>query len=227
MSIIVFSRSVNHRLIAVARSATALRQVALGCALARPATAHRLIALGRFSSTSASLPPRSSSPIRAAMQEAARDLKFDQHQEVALDHFESLRNSLTSSDDVRKSIRGLYVYGGTGCGKTLMMNSFHSSLESGVKSQNIHFSTFLAGVNRRLHDYQTDREKKIKEGTLKRFLPKIHEDIGGTADSSTESSVSFFGIKIVLNSGDGFYKSFDKVRELSASTSTCRPFFFF
>ena len=111
-----------------------------------------------------------------------------------------------------KKPKGFYLFGGVGCGKTFMMDLFYDSAPT-VKKKRMHFSSFMLEIHDRMAKKQKQREEQLNSGFLSRVLPKIHDDIGGTADSSTERSISLFGTKIVLSSGVGEYGAVDMENE--------------
>jgi predicted ATPase len=126
-----------------------------------------------------------------------------------------VNSPLTSSASKRRAnLSGAYLYGGVGCGKTMMMDLFYESAPTSRK-QRMHFSSFMALVHKRMSAKQKEREEKINSGLLTRFLPKIHDDIGGTAGGagSGERTIKLFGTTIVLSSGVGDYGAFDKDTE--------------
>ena len=93
-----------------------------------------------------------------------------------------------------------------------MMDLFYDSAPT-VKKKRMHFSSFMLEIHERMAEKQKQREEQLNSGFLSRVLPKIHDDIGGTADSSTERSISLFGTKIVLSSGVGEYGAVDMDNE--------------
>jgi predicted ATPase len=52
-----------------------------------------------------------------------------------------------------KMQNGLYMYGGTGCGKSMLMDAFYeASIERGIKnSRRVHFHSFMLEIHQRLH----------------------------------------------------------------------------
>jgi len=52
-------------------------------------------------------------------------------------------------------IRGIYMYGGVGCGKTMMMDMFFESLPSNIPKVRKHFHTFMLEVHQKLHKLRT------------------------------------------------------------------------
>ena len=111
--------------------------------------------------------------------------------------------STSSSSYRKKNLSGVYLHGGVGSGKTFVMDMFYATAPTTAKKR-MHFTAFMALIHGRMAEQQQLRKSKIDSGLLQRFLPKIHDDIGGTAGgTATERSFSFFGAKIVLSSGAG------------------------
>ena len=50
--------------------------------------------------------------------------------------------------------RGLYVYGGVGCGKTMVMDQFYDNVDSKAKLRT-HFHDFMLDVHERIHEYKS------------------------------------------------------------------------
>jgi protein AFG1 len=68
--------------------------------------------------------------------------------------------------------RGLYLYGDVGSGKTMLMDLFHDTLPSSVKSKTrIHFHNFMQDVHRRLH------KMKMEHGIDIDAVPFVAADI--------------------------------------------------
>ncbi|GMH63891.1 hypothetical protein TrST_g9274 [Triparma strigata] len=136
--------------------------------------------------------------------------KRDAFQQNAIDSLSDLQRSLASLNV--KQAKGVYMHGGVGSGKTFVMDLFYDTAPT-VKKRRMHFTSFMLEMHKRMAAKQKEREAQISGGFLKRILPKIHDDIGGTADSSTERSFSLFGTKIVLSSGNGEYNAVDEDNE--------------
>ena len=105
------------------------------------------------------------------------------------------------------------MHGGVGSGKTFLMDLFYDNMNyksvNNVTKSRKHFSTFMLDIHNRMSIKQKERKNDINKGWLKRVLPKIHDDIGGIADSSQQKTINFFGIKMVLSAGSGSYNAFD------------------
>ncbi|AAZ12754.1 ATPase, putative [Trypanosoma equiperdum] len=48
-------------------------------------------------------------------------------------------------------VKGLYVYGGVGCGKTMLMDLLYENAPSTIKKHRVHFHHFMLDVQRTLH----------------------------------------------------------------------------
>ena len=70
----------------------------------------------------------------------------------------------------RVQIRGLYLWGGVGRGKTLLMDMFYQSLPDHIESRRTHFHSFMNQIHAAL------RQKKNVENPLR----EIAEDIAAT-----------------------------------------------
>lgn len=49
------------------------------------------------------------------------------------------------------AIEGLYMWGGTGCGKTMLMDMFLACVPTEARARRVHFHAFMQDVNARLH----------------------------------------------------------------------------
>lgn len=98
----------------------------------------------------------------------AGEIEADPAQRALLGHFERLEGQLSEHRLARKSsalgwlfgrreraapIRGLYIYGEVGRGKTMMMDLFFEA--SAIKrKRRVHFHEFMADVHERVHGYR-------------------------------------------------------------------------
>ena len=58
----------------------------------------------------------------------------------------------SAKDEASKSqVKGVYLHGGVGCGKTWCMDLFYDSLPSGEK-QKVHFHAFMLSIHKQLHE---------------------------------------------------------------------------
>jgi cell division protein ZapE len=110
----------------------------------------------------------------AAYQHRIRhhDLQADPAQEKALAALERLYDQLAASQGSRASllgsllswsapppqpVRGVYLWGGVGRGKSLLMDLFAASLPRAIRHRRVHFHAFMIGVHDWLHRHRGDR----------------------------------------------------------------------
>lgn len=69
----------------------------------------------------------------------------------------------------RRQSKGLYLYGSVGCGKTMAMDLFYSSMQSaGLRVERRHFHDFLNETHRQLHRLKQSRSGISAGGRLKK-----------------------------------------------------------
>ena len=52
----------------------------------------------------------------------------------------------------QNNIKGLYLHGGVGCGKTFCMNLFYDSLPQSISKQKVHFHSFMLNVHKQVSE---------------------------------------------------------------------------
>ena len=100
-------------------------------------------------------------PDPAQERAVARLEDLRRHLQVAARHERGILARLRtrfSGEPARTAVRGLYLWGGVGRGKTFLMDLFHASLD--VPSQRSHFHRFMHDVHDRLRDL---RELEIED----------------------------------------------------------------
>ncbi|MGO3346746.1 MAG: cell division protein ZapE [Marinomonas sp.] len=79
-----------------------------------------------------------------------KDVHFDEYQQAALLALERVYLDLISSTGQTKSVKGVYMWGDVGRGKTFLMDLFYSCLPEGVGLR-LHFHHFMARLHRELN----------------------------------------------------------------------------
>ena len=114
---------------------------------------------------------------------AAGKIEADPGQAVLVDQLAALERRLGEHRLARKSfslgwlfgrreqsgppLKGLYIYGEVGRGKTMLMDLFFES-SAVVRKRRVHFHEFMADVHERVHVYR----QEIKNGALPDQDPK-------------------------------------------------------
>jgi len=82
----------------------------------------------------------------------------------------------SESDAKRKlsDIKGLYLYGGVGCGKSFLMDLFYAEV-AGVRKKRVHFNAFMLSVHQGIHKYK--RQDRTTDG-----ISQVMEDLAREAD---------------------------------------------
>ena len=98
------------------------------------------------------------------------EISPDPSQEDALKHFDQIQTALLAPDkrswmdrlkNRRDTVRGLYLWGGVGTGKTLLMDMFYESLPKGM-AKRVHFHRFMQSIHEQKHGLR-DQQYPLKE----------------------------------------------------------------
>ncbi len=89
----------------------------------------------------------------------AGELKPDPAQEAVLPHFDRIAEGLTAPPVKRgffrraefEQVQGLYLWGGVGRGKSMLMDLFVDSLED-IPSRRVHFHAFMQEIHAHMHE---------------------------------------------------------------------------
>lgn len=90
----------------------------------------------------------------------------DPAQARAVEHLEACWQALQSG---ARGVRGVYLWGPVGRGKTWLMDRFQESM--GDEAQRLHFHRFMQGIHRRLHHYsgQTAPLERVAEELARQY----------------------------------------------------------
>lgn len=133
---------------------------------------------------------------------ASGELRPDAEQAAAAERLDQLQRQLESAPGggffgklfgrKREAPRGLYIWGGVGRGKSMLMDLFHDSLKIDQKRR-VHFHAFMLEVHERLRD-----ERKKEEGDP---IPPV------AAALARDLEVLAFDEMVVNNSADAMIMS--------------------
>jgi len=154
--------------------------------------------------------------ILAAYKHKALVEKFspDACQNECLTRLDVLRSALLKGET---DPRGLYMYGGVGTGKTMMLDLFHQELTAaGISCERQHFHAFMQNMNHRLHKLRG--RVGAQQGLLARCAQEYKD----------EFSVLAFDEAHVLNVGDAlmlrtFFLGFFHAGGVVVATSNVAP----
>jgi len=160
------------------------------------------------------------SALLAAYDKKAKAEGFlpDPCQTQALHRLEVIREALVGGKGKNsEDLRGLYMYGGVGTGKTMMLDLFHQQVSAaGISCQRQHFHEFLQAVHTRLH------KLRQRIGSQPRLLALAAEEY------KQEFPVLAFDEAHVLNVGDAlmlrtFFEAYFNAGGIMVATSNVAP----
>lgn len=141
----------------------------------------------------------------------------DACQKRALAKLEALRCALCEKQQAAAPLRGMYIYGGVGTGKTMMLDLFHQELSAaGISCQRQHFHEFLQAVHTRLHKL---RQRIGSQPSLLALSAREYKE---------EFPVLAFDEAHVLNVGDAlmlrtFFEAYFQAGGVMVATSNVAP----
>ncbi|KAI8109820.1 hypothetical protein M9434_001099 [Picochlorum sp. BPE23] len=68
--------------------------------------------------------------------------------------WKSIFSSNDSAEQKQEAVKGLYMYGGVGCGKTMLMDMFATSVPRDMNMERIHFHDFMLEVHELLQEHR-------------------------------------------------------------------------
>ena len=75
--------------------------------------------------------------------------------------FYRLKQTFSKSTEKSSSptLKGVYLYGGVGCGKTMLMDLVYNTLPQDKLKTRIHFNKFMLDVHKNIHDIKSNNKK--------------------------------------------------------------------
>ncbi|XP_019858266.1 PREDICTED: lactation elevated protein 1-like, partial [Amphimedon queenslandica] len=120
-------------------------------------------------------------------------LNYDEEQFTIVEKLEQIRHQLMNEPNVstspnlfnkffnrsktsqnRRIIKGAYMHGSVGSGKTMLMDLFFNSVTSSVAKQRYHFNEFMLSVHSRIHSFKQLLPKSSSGGSGRLYDPIGH-----------------------------------------------------
>jgi len=99
--------------------------------------------------------------------------KLDPEQQKIQARLMALHDVLATSKKKRAGLKGLYIWGGVGRGKTMLMDAFYESLPSTVLKRRVHYHAFMIDLHDELHKA---RQKGIVDKALLKYAENIAKE---------------------------------------------------
>lgn len=100
-------------------------------------------------------------------------LRRDEKQSGLVEKLDALHTQLhrSTADSSSSAPRSIYIYGGVGCGKTMLMDVLYDCVsEQKVRKEKTHFNAFMQGFHKRIHELR-------KEDPKKDHVPQVIDEI--------------------------------------------------
>lgn len=105
-------------------------------------------------------------------------ITLDPAQQLVAQQLSALRAQMEKKQIFRrKTPQGMYIYGGVGRGKSMLMDQFFDDIAIKQKRR-VHFHSFMQEVHQRIHALREEYRKSKKEAD---FLPRVAEAIAKEA----------------------------------------------
>lgn len=105
------------------------------------------------------------------------DLSFDKEQEKAVHALERLRGDLAKPKKTLfgklKPVQGVYIHGGVGRGKSMLMELFFGAIPPGLKKRRVHFHEFMIET----HDWLHKRRAEAVDDLLPQYARHVAKTV--------------------------------------------------
>lgn len=78
-----------------------------------------------------------------------------------------------ANDDDSNGVKGIYLYGDVGCGKTMLMDLFYQTVPSHLNKKRVHFHQFMQNLHKRTHQLKMKYSTKLKTGEEHDYIDVI------------------------------------------------------
>ncbi len=116
-----------------------------------------------------------------------------------------------------KSIKGIYIYGGVGRGKSMIMDLFFDTLPDNLKKSRIHFHEFMIETHNFLHEQRNE-----KDNDADKALPKLAAEIASNSNILCFDEFHVTDVADAMILGRLFTHLFERGVRVVA-TSNCAP----
>lgn len=143
--------------------------------------------------------------LAAAIEESAASAGFrlDNAQVLVRDRLLGLSEDLLASRWRRAQLRGLYVWGDAGCGKSWLLDAYFRALPIQSKRR-VHFHGFFDQLHRRIHEHQGETSavesavRELTDGVKLLYFDEFHVHDSGDAALLTRLLRQLFATNVVL-----------------------------
>ncbi len=109
-----------------------------------------------------------------ALLDGLYDDLMEEYERPSESLFQKMAGLIVSSEE---PIKGVYLYGGVGRGKSMVMDMFFDCLPDGMKKRRVHFHVFMIEVHEFLHDLRKAGGKKGVDAALPHLAMFIADDV--------------------------------------------------